>query len=192
MKIYLLDVYRRGPRFFYDEKSLISYLNIDRDKRDPIGNYRVTVIEGVVEKNTDGRDYLETYEREARERNLREAKLNSVLGDDYTIKVNKLIQMVRDIAPDKNRVKEKFLSDMELVPIEKKAFGKFISSYSNYLLYQVSDSVEYYRTLLDVYNFRNIKDRYTVTIYDSRGFPHYGGGVTKESNKKNFLIAKGK
>jgi hypothetical protein len=42
MKVYLLDVYGRGPRYFTDEKSLISYLNTDDKRGEPINRYQIT------------------------------------------------------------------------------------------------------------------------------------------------------
>ena len=191
MKVYLLDAYGRGSRYFYDEKSLISYLNRDKAANNPLHLYTVTVIEAQVEENKDGKDYLESFEKQTREKNIRESKLNSVLGDEFTLKVNKLINMVKEVAPNDIR-KQKFLVALELVPVEKKEFSKFISSWSDYLLYQVDSSVEYYKTILAIHNFRKINDHYTVVIYDSRGDERYSGGRTKEINKQNFLIAKSK
>lgn len=191
MKVYLLDAYGRGSRYFYDEKSLISYLNRDKTTHNPLHLYKVTVIEAQVEETADGSFYLERFEKQTREKNTRESKLNSVLGDEFTLKVDKLINMVKEVAANDIR-KQKFLEALELVPVEKKDFSKFVSGWSDYLLYQVDSSVEYYKTLLAVHNFRKINDHYTVVLYDSRGNERYSGGRTNEINKKNFLEAKSK
>ncbi len=191
MKVYLLDAYGRGSRYFYDEKSLISYLNRDKAANNPLHLYTVTVIEAQVEENKDGKDYLENFEKQTREKNIRESKLNSVLGDDFTLKVDKLINMVKEVAPN-DIIKQKFLSALELVPVEKKEFSKFVSGWSDYLLYQVDSSVEYYKNLFDVHNFRKINDRYTIVLHDSRGNERYASSRTNEINKQNFLIAKSK
>lgn len=191
MKVYLLDAYGRGSRYFYDEKSLISYLNRDKAANNPLHLYTVTVIEAQVEENKDGKDYLENFEKQTREKNIRESKLNSVLGDEFTLKVDKLINMVKEVAPNDIR-KQKFLAALELVTVEKKEFSKFVSGWSDYLLYQVDSSVEYYKNLFAVHNFRKINDRYTIVLYDSRGNERYASSRTNEINKQNFLIAKSK
>jgi hypothetical protein len=192
MKVYLLDAYGRGPRYFTDEKSLISYLNNDNKRGEPIQNHRITVLEAEIESTADGSTYLENYEKITREINLRESKLNTVLGDAYSIAVDKFINYIKENAKD-NYMKRDFLKTLELVPVEKKEFSKFISNCSDYLLYQVSDKVEYYKLLLAVHNFRKINDRFTVYIYDKSGrICNYSSGRTPESNMKNFLLAKAK
>ena len=50
MKVYLLDVYGRGTRYFLDEKSIISYLKNDSKNREPIHRYKVTVLDSLVYK----------------------------------------------------------------------------------------------------------------------------------------------
>jgi hypothetical protein len=192
MKVYLLDVPKRGPRFFMDEKSLISYLNNDKNRSESIGSYRVRVLEAEVELTTDGSNYLETYEKTTRETNLRETKLNVVLGDEYATAVDKLISYIKENAKETLMLRD-FLKELELVPVEKKAFSKFISNCADYLLYQVSDKVEYYKLLLAVHNFRKINDRYTVYVYDKFGkICNYSSGRTPDVNKNNFLLAKNK
>lgn len=192
MKVYLLDAYGRGPRYFTDEKSLISYLNNDNKRGELIQKHRITVLEAKIESTADGSTYLETYEKITRETNQRESKLNTVLGDAYSIDVDKFINYIKENAKD-DYMKRDFLKALELVPVEKKEFSKFISNCSDYLLYQVSDKVEYYKLLLSVHNFRKINERFTVYIYDKSGkICNYSGGITPELNMKNFLLAKSK
>ena len=186
MKVYLLDVYGRGTRYFLDEKSIISYLKNDSKNREPIHRYKVTVLEAEFEMSTDGGKFLETY----RERNLREGKSNAVLGDEYAIAVEKFIGYIKENATD-NFLRKDFLKATEMIPVEKKEFSKFIANYADYLLYQVSDTVEYYKLLFAVHNFRKINDKFTRCIYDKNGRIHsYTGGVTSETHKQNFLLAK--
>lgn len=189
MKVYLLDVYGRGPRYFTDEKSLITYLNNDDKRGDSIHRYQIKVLEAQVDLTTDGKSYLDAYNKSTTEANIREAKLGVVLGDEYSIAVDKLISYIKENAPD-NIVKEKILEEVKLIPVEKKQFSKFISKRSNYLLYEVSSSVEYYQLLLAVHNFKNIEDRYYALRYDQHGKERLEGGFTKPINKKNFLKAK--
>jgi hypothetical protein len=192
MKVYLLDVYGRGPRYFTDEKSLISYLNTDDKRGEPINRYQITVVEAQVESSTDGLTYVKNFEKITRETNLRESKLNAVLGDEYAIAVDKLLSYIKDNAKD-NLYRQEFLKAAELVSVEKKEFSKFITNYSDYVVYQISDKVEYYKLLFAVHNFRKINDRYTVPVYDTVGrIRSYGSRMTSESNKKNFLLAKAK
>lgn len=189
MKVYLLDVLGRGPRYFTDEKSLISYLNRDDNSGELIHRYRLQVVEAQVETDTDGKSYLENYKRETRERNQREGKLNAVLGDEYAISVDKLMTYIKENAKE-GILKQKFFEQLELIPIEKKQLSKFIAKKSGYLLYEVSHTVEYYKLLLSVHNFRAIEDRYYAIRYDQYGKEFNEGGFTKDVNKKNFTIAK--
>ncbi len=191
MKVYLLDVPGRGPRYFTEEKELISYLNTDDKRGDMIHKYKVMVVEAEVEQTSSGVDYLESYKKSVSESNIREAKLGVVLGDKYAIDVDKLITYIKENAPN-NIVKEKILEEVKLIPVEKKQFSKFITKRSNYLLYEVSSKVEYYQLLLAVHNFRNIEDRYYALRYDQFGKERIEGGFTKPINKKNFLLAKSK
>lgn len=189
MKVYLLDVYDRGPRYFLDEKELISYLNNDDKRGNLIHKYTIKVIEAEVLEQATGKDYLETYIKVTSEKNIRESKLNAVLGDAYSIAVEKLISYIKENAPE-NIVKQKFLEQIQLVPVEKKQLSKFIAKKGNYLLYEVSNKVEYYQMLLAVHNFRNMEDRYYALRYDSFGKEYFEGGWTKPINKNNFLKAK--
>jgi hypothetical protein len=189
MKVYLLDTHR-GPRYFLEEKSLISYLNNDKKRGEFIKGYNVTVLDAEVEKKENGSEFLENYETSTRQKNVRDLKLKSVLGDEFTTKVNKLINYIKEKAKDNNMRKD-FLKEVELVTVEKKEFSKFVSKCSEYLLYQVCDKVEYYKLLLDVHNFRKINDRYTVYIYNQLGeVSNYASSMTPEKNKQNFLKAK--
>jgi len=189
MKVYLLDVIGRGPRYFSDEKSLITYLNNDDNRGDAIHRYKVTVVEASILEESNGKDYLDSYNKSTTERNVREAKLSAVLGDKYAIAVDKLIQYITTNAKD-TYVKERFLEDIKLIPVEKKQLSKFITKRSSYLLYEVSSEVEYYKLLLAVHNFRAIEDRYYALRYDYNGKEYTEGGFTKPINKKNFLKAK--
>jgi hypothetical protein len=189
MKVYLLDVIGRGPRYFSDEKSLITYLNNDDNRGDAFHRYKVTVVEASILEESNGKDYLDSYNKSTTERNVREAKLSAVLGDKYAISVDKLIGYITTNAKD-TYVKERFLEDIKLIPVEKKQLSKFITKRSNYLLYEVSSDVEYYKLLLAVHNFRAIEDRYYALRYDQYGKEYNEGGWTKPINKKNFLKAK--
>jgi hypothetical protein len=189
MKVYLLDVIGRGPRYFSDEKSLITYLNNDDNRGDAIHRYKVTVVEAQVLEESNGKDYLDSYNKFTTERNVREAKLSAVLGDKYAIAVDKLIGYITTNAKE-GIVKQKFLEEIKLIPVEKKQLSRFITKRSGYLLYEVSSEVEYYKLLLAVHNFRTIEDRYYALRYNQYGKEYTEGGWTKPINKKNFLKAK--
>jgi hypothetical protein len=189
MKVYLLDAYNRGSRYFTDEKALISYLNTDNKRGEPIHKYQLRVLEAELELTTNGSSYLETYEKSTREQNQREAKLKAVLGDEYAIAVDNLLTYIKENAKE-SIMKEKFFESVSLVAIEKKEFSKFASKKSSYLLYEVSDTVEYYKLLLAVHNFRKMEDRYYAVRYDQYGREFNEGGWTKPLNKTNFLKAK--
>jgi hypothetical protein len=189
MKVYLLDVAGRGPRYFTDEKALITYLNNDDNRGDAIHRYKVTVLDAKVLEESNAKDYLDTYRKSTSEKNVREAKLSAVLGDEFAISFDKLITYITEFAKD-SYVKQRFLEEIKLIPVEKKQISKFITKRSGYLLYEVSSTVEYYKLLLAVHNFRTIEDRYYALRYDHKGKEFVEGGFTKPINKKNFLKAK--
>ncbi len=189
MKVYLLDVPGRGPRYFTDEKSLITYINNDDKRGEAIHKYQIRVVEAEILQESNANDYLESYKKITAEQNVREGKLSAVLGDEFAVAVDKLISYIKENAPD-NIVKRKFLEAAEMIPVEKKVYSKFITKRSGYLLYEVSSTVEYYKLLLAVHNFRSIEDRYYAIRYDHKGKEFVEGGFTKPINKKNFLKAK--
>jgi len=178
MKVYLLDTHGNGRKYFEDEDSLISTLMADKVKGHNVDRYNITVLEANVESSASGIDYLSSFS----DKNIRESKLSAVLGDDYAQKVDTLRNLVMDLATD-SKLKSDFISKMNTISVDKKVFGKFISNNSNYLLYQVSNSVEWYESLLSVYSFRKIDDYY---------IRNFGKCKTPEINKQNFLIAKAK
>jgi len=189
MKVYLLDVVGRGPRYFTDERALITYLTNDDNRGGVIVEYKVTVVEATVLEESNAKDYLESYRKSTSEKNVRESKLSAVLGDEFAIAFERLINYITENVKD-NIVKQKFLEEVKLIPVEKKQISKFFTKRSNYLLYEVSSTVEYYKLLLDVHNFRTIEDRYYALRYDHLGKEYVEGGFTKPINKKNFLKAK--
>jgi hypothetical protein len=111
-----------------------------------------------------------------------------VLGDEFATKIEKFKKLFLEFAKD-DILKKRFLDQLETTPLEKKSLSKLISGWVGYL-FSVNDSVEWFRTILDIHNFRKIEDSYIREIFYSNGTSRYLNVKTNESAKENFLKAK--
>ena len=112
----------------------------------------------------------------------RDDQLSTVLGEasDFTVNMNNLRVMFEKMCPE---VKSFYTTKSELVKSfkiinDKKTFSTFVSNHriKMYLLYSVSDSVEWYETLLKCHAFQYLTVDKRVPISEER--------------MKNFLEAK--
>lgn len=185
-------VYSDVVKIFSEEKDLIKYLAGEKSKKINFGgkfvskleNIHIETVELEVLESNIASNYLESY-IETSNRNL---KLNTVLGDEFATKIEKFKKLFLEFAKD-DILKKRFLDQLETTPLEKKSLSKLISGWVGYL-FSVNDSVEWFRTILDIHNFRKIEDSYTREIFYSNGTSRYQNVKTNESAKENFLKAK--
>lgn len=179
-------------KIFSEEKELIKYLSREKPKKVYMdgkfrsrleGIYIETVEINVLDTNIASK-YLESYV----ENNKRHIKLNSVLGDDLSQKVEKFKEMFLSYAKD-DLNKDKFLSQLEATPLDKKSLSKLISGWVSYLFF-VDNSVEWFKSILDIHNFRKIENSYVRELFDSRGVSRYVNMVISDTSKENFERAK--
>jgi hypothetical protein len=185
-------VYSDVVKIFSEEKDLIKYLSGEKSKKINFGgkfvskleNIQIETVEIEVLESNIASNYLESY-IETSNRNL---KLNTVLGDEFATKIEKFKKLFLEFAKD-DILKKRFLDQLETTPLEKKSLSKLISGWVGYL-FSVNDSVEWFRTILDIHNFRKIEDSYIREIFYSNGTSRYLNVKTNESAKENFLKAK--
>lgn len=179
-------------KIFQEEKDLIKYLSREKPKKVYIdGKFRsrldgiyIETVEINVLDTSIASKYLESYV----ENNKRHIKLNSVLGDELSKKVEKFKNMFLLSAKDDIN-KDRFLSQLEATPLERKSLSKLISGWAGYLFF-VDNSVEWFRSILDIHNFRKIENSYVRELFDSRGVSRYVNMVIGDSTRENFEKAK--
>jgi hypothetical protein len=135
-----------------------------------------------------------------KEQNSLDTKLNVVLGDEYSQKVQNFIQMFKELAPkqpwDKSQIRtsaQKVLSELETTNPNKEYFSKVIKKNSRYILYCVSNTVEWYKMVLSLYGFKKLAETCESEYIDpiTRG-SRWNGHRTPDIMIKNFEKAKSK
>lgn len=190
MKVFI--VHSDTIKLFYDEKSLIRYLGLEKTKQIYMGSkyvsklnhIKIETVELDVLEETVASTYLDSYI----ESTNRQTKVNSVLGDELSQKLEKFKSLYLEFAKD-DILKKRFLSQLETTPIEKKFLSKLISGWVGYL-FSINDSVDWFKSILDIHNFRKIEDFYTREIFYSNGTSRYQSVKVNDLAKQNFHIAK--
>ena len=113
----------------------------------------------------------------------RDNQLKTILGevDKYEEAISNFKAKFEEIAED-TQSKRYVMSKLKIIGLDKKDFSNMASGSKNYLLFEVSDTIEWYQTLLRCHNFVSIP-----TSYYSRG---KGKLVTEQSRIDNFKAAK--
>lgn len=190
MKMYI--VHSDVTKLFYDEQALVKYLATQKSKRvfssgkfQPKLDYvKIETVELEVLEENIGSTYLNSYV----ESTNRQTKVNSVLGDDLSQKLEKFKSLFLEFAKEDVQ-KKKFLSQLEITPVEKKSLSKLVSNWVGYL-FAVNDSVEWFKAILDIHNFRKIEDSYVREIFYSNGSSRYQNVKVNDITKENFYKAK--
>jgi hypothetical protein len=190
MKMYI--VHSDVTKLFYDEQALVKYLTTQKSKRvfysgkfQPKLDYvKIETVELEVLEENIGSTYLNSYV----ESTNRQTKVNSVLGDDLSQKLEKFKSLFLEFAKEDVQ-KKKFLSQLEITPVEKKSLSKLVSNWVGYL-FAVNDSVEWFKVILDIHNFRKIEDSYVREIFYSNGSSRYSNVKVNDITKENFYKAK--
>jgi hypothetical protein len=179
-------------KIFSEEKDMIKYLASEKSKKMWInGKYdyklnhiKIETVEIEVLEETVASTYLDSYI----ESTNRQIKLNSVLGDELSQKLEKFKSLYLEFAKD-DILKKRFLSQLETTPTEKKSLSKLISGWVGYL-FSINESVDWFKSILDIHNFRKIEDFYTREMFYSNGTSRYQSVKVNDLAKQNFYIAK--
>lgn len=155
MKIYLVKRQYSTNRWFDNEKDLLKFL-IEANKDEKIS---VTTVDADIQSELSRQDTISILQDQVQ----RDSAINTVLGDDFSQKAQTVITMFEKLAKrcewDKTAFTDRgkrTYDKLTTCPRTKKDFGKVVSQNSEYLLYNVSDSVEWYSALLEVYGFKKM------------------------------------
>ncbi len=159
MKMFI--VYSDTVKLFYDEESLVKYLGSEKSKHvnlngkfdSKLNHIKIETVKVEVLEESIASSYLDSYI----ESTNRQTKVNSVLGDDLSQKLEKFKIMFLEFAKE-DVLKARFITQLETTPIGKKSLSKLISGWVGYLFF-VNDSVEWFKSILDIHNFRKIETR---------------------------------
>lgn len=192
MKFYLVRRNKKNIRWFDNDSDLIEFfINVPES----INSYQVTILSAEVESEWSGDKLFDAI----KEQSELDRKLTIALGDEYSIKVQRLIEMYKNLCNktpwDKTKMTIEALKVYEkLITTEPEEikFQKVVKSCQRYLLYSVSDSVEWYSAILDVYpKIKSLDETCGVEYVDpvTRG-TSWIGGRTPLKMVKNFEKAK--
>ena len=193
MKIYLVKRKNTNIRWFDNDSDLTRFLI---NSPENINDYNVITIDATPESEMTGDMILNSI----KEQNSLDTKLNVVLGDEYSQKVQNFIQMFKELAPkqpwDKDQIRtsaQKVLSELETTNPNKEDFSKVIKKNSRYILYCVSNTVEWYKMVLSLYGFKKLAETCESEYIDpvTRG-SRWNGHRTPDIMIKNFEKAKSK
>jgi hypothetical protein len=137
-----------GGKWFKTEKAFLS--NVREDDTREVFVYQLldSGIAGEVKKST-------ITERD------RDDQLKNILGEagKYEEAILNFRAKFEEIAED-TQSKRYIISTLKIIGLNKKEFSNMASGIRNYLLFEVSDSVEWYQTLLRCHNFVSIPVNY--------------------------------
>lgn len=193
MKIYLVKRKNTNIRWFDNDSDLTQFLI---NSPENINDYNVITIDATPESEMTGDMILNSI----KEQNSLDTKLNVVLGDEYSQKVQNFIQMFKELAPkqpwDKDQIRtsaQKVLSELETTNPNKEDFSKVLKKNSRYILYCVSNTVEWYKMVLSLYGFKKLAETCESEYIDpvTRG-SRWNGHRTPDIMIKNFEKAKSK
>ena len=139
-----------GGNWFKTEKSFLSNVREDDTREVLIYSLVDSGIAGEVKKST-------ITERD------RDDQLKTILGeaDKYEEAISCFRAKFDEIAQD-TRGKRHILSTLKIIGLNKKEFSNMASNNREYLLFEVSDSVEWYQILLKCHNFVSIPTNYYI------------------------------
>jgi hypothetical protein len=157
-------------KWFKTEKAFLSHVREDDTREVFVYQLLDSGIAGEVKKRT-------ITERD------RDDQLKTILGeaDKYEEAISNFRAKFEEIAED-TQSKRYILSTLKIIGLNKKEFSNMATGSRNYLLFEVSDSVEWYQTLLRCHNFMSIPANYY-----KRGT---GRLETEQSRTDNFKAAK--
>jgi hypothetical protein len=188
MKIYLVKRKFGTDRWFEKQKDLLKFL-IENS------NEEITVI--TVEATQESEQSRTQTIEQLQDQIQRDSAINTVLGDEFSEKAQRVITLFEKHATRCTWDRSQFTTHGKVVfdklttcPRTKVDFSKVVKSNSEYLLYNVSDSVEWYQALLEVYGFRKLYETCRIEKMSIRGYYTFEGCRTPERMLTAFENAK--
>lgn len=172
MKIYLVKRKNGTNRWFEKQKDLLKFL-IETDQDEEI---TITTIDATLESEKSRTQTIEQLQDQIQ----RDSAINTVLGDDFADKAQKVITLFEKYAKKCDWDKTQFtprgkvtFDKLTTCPRTKEDFSKVVKSNSEYLLYNVSDSVEWYMALLEVYGFKKMYETCRLETISKHNLQYY-------------------
>ena len=170
-RVFFLKKRWGGGKFFKNEKALFKAINENTNEELFIFNF---------ESSIKASDFFKS---SIKERD-RDTQLKVVLGeaDKYEEAILNFRIMFEEIAPD-SRQKKNILELLRLHGCSKDTFKDIAGGYKTYLLLNITNSVEYYQTLLKCHNFTSLPNKhcYEETI---NNFEEAKNSLRKNPKKK--------
>lgn len=189
MKIYLVKRKFGTDRWFEKQKDLLKFL-IETNKDEEI---TITTVDATLESEQSRTQTIEQLQDQIQ----RDSAINTVLGDEFSEKAQRVITLFEKHATRCTWDQSQFTPRGKVVfdklttcPRTKTDFSKVVKSNSEYLLYNVSDSVEWYQALLEVYGFRKLYETCRIEKMSIRGYYTFEGCRTPERMLTAFEKAK--
>ena len=185
MKLYIIDSLNK---YFYTEDDLLKFLALEKTRiySNKSSSIKVKTVNFEIESEISGNDYLSSSIVKTR----LDTRIKAAHGDEYAEKVEKFISEFDRIAKDGGS-KSRILAHLKVTNPDKKEFSKVVKKYSEYFLYNVSNSVEWYRIVLDVFGFKKLDDICRTEVINpvTKGW-RLIGHRTPEKMIENFEKAK--
>lgn len=189
MKIYLVKRKFGTDRWFEKQKDLLKFL-IETNKDEEI---TITTVDATLESEQSRTQTIEQLQDQIQ----RDSAINTILGDEFSEKAQRVITLFEKHATRCTWDQSQFTPRGKVVfdklttcPRTKTDFSKVVKSNSEYLLYNVSDSVEWYQALLEVYGFRKLYETCRIEKMSIRGYYTFEGCRTPERMLTAFEKAK--
>lgn len=167
---YLKSRWGSGGKVFRSEKQFLSAIRDDDDRQIFIFKLEESGTAGEMKKNI----------LTSRERN---DQLKSILGeaDKYEEAIMQFKSKFAELAQESND-KRKLERQLKIIGLNKKDFSQMATNAKEYLLFEVSDSVEWYQTLLRCHNFVSLPKKAYIR---GKGYIEI-----EEQRRENFAAAK--
>jgi hypothetical protein len=127
--------------------------------------------------------------------NERDSQLKVVLNEatEEEVSIYKLMEMIEETPQLVDWMKSSLIKSLKLIGLNKKEFSKLALNFKNFLLFEISDSVEWYQILLKCNNYTKLPDTYykyeTIETKWGKNFRRVKVD-TEEIRIQNFLTAK--
>ena len=171
MKIYLVKRRFGTDRWFEKQKDLLKFL-IENS------NEEITVI--TVEATQESEQSRTQTIEQLQDQIQRDSAINTVLGDEFSEKAQRVITLFEKYATRCNWDQSQFtprgkvtFDKLTTCTRTKENFSKVVKSNSEYLLYNVSDSVEWYMALLEVYGFKKMYETCRLETISKHNLQYY-------------------
>ena len=173
MKIYLVKRKFGTDRWFEKQKDLLKFLIENNEE------ITVITVDATLESEQSRTQTIEQIQDQIQ----RDSAINTILGDEFSEKAQRVITLFEKHATRCTWDQSQFTPSGKVVfdklttcTRTKADFSKVVKSNSEYLLYNVSDSVDWYKALLEIYGFRKLYEtcRIERLLYNSRYYTFEG------------------